>query len=70
MILAECHTQCLLYLLYAVLGICCTQYQLMIMEWGDKEVSLNFLFSGDGQVDDKKERDVRRGQKSLQETGT
>jgi len=42
----------------------------MIMEWGDKEVSLNFLFSGDGQVDDKKERDVRRGQKSLQETGT
>jgi len=37
----------------------------MIMEWGVREGSLNFIFLGDIRVEDKKERDQRRWGKSL-----
>jgi len=32
----------------------------MIMAWRDREGSLNFVFLGDGSVEDKKERDEMR----------
>jgi hypothetical protein len=31
----------------------------MILAWGDREGRLNFMFLGDGRVEDKKERDER-----------
>jgi len=40
----------------AVLGVCCTRCQLMIMAWRDREGWLNFTFLGDGRVEHKKER--------------
>jgi hypothetical protein len=53
----------MLYLLYAVHGVyavlivCCTQCQHMIMTWTDREGQLNFVFWDDGTVTDKKECD-------------
>jgi len=41
----------------AVLGVCCTRCQLMIMSWRDREGWLNFVFCDDGWVVDEKERD-------------
>jgi len=57
-VLGVCCTRCMLYLVYAVLGVCCTQCQLMIMTWRDREGSLNFVFYNDGRVVDDKERDA------------
>jgi len=45
----------------AVLGICCTQYYLMIMAWSDTEGKLDFVFLGDGRVEHKKDRDRGNG---------
>jgi len=36
----------------------------MIMTWRHREGSLNFVFSGDGRVEDEKERDKKRCGKS------
>jgi len=47
----------MLYSVDAVLGVCCTRCQLMIMSWRDREGWLNFVFCDDGWVVDKKERD-------------
>jgi len=47
----------MLYSVYAVLGVCCTQCQLMIMALRDREGRLNFVFCDDDRVVDKKERD-------------
>jgi len=41
---------------YAVLGVCCTRCQLMIMPWRDREGWLNFVFCDDGWDVDEKER--------------
>jgi len=46
----------MLYLVYAVLGVCCTLCQFMIMIWRDGEGWLNFVFCDDGRVMDDKER--------------
>jgi len=54
----QCCTQCMLYSVYAVLGVCCTRCQLMIMPWRDREGWLNFVFCDDGWDVDEKERDV------------
>jgi len=54
----------------ALIGLCCTRCELMIMEWGVREGSLNFIFLGDIRVEDKKERDQRRRGKSLRWTRT
>jgi len=42
---------------YAVLGVCSTRCQLMIMAWRDREGWLNFVFCNDAWVVDEKERD-------------
>jgi len=47
-----------LYSVYAVLGVCCTRCQLMIMPWRDGEGWLNFVFCDDGWDVDEKESDV------------
>jgi len=57
-----CSTQCMLYSVYAVLGV--------IPEWWHGEQWLNFVFSGDGRVEDEQERDERRWGKSSWEAGT
>jgi len=56
-ILGWCSTRCMLYSVYAVLGVCCTRCELLIMEWRGTEGWLNFVFLGDGRVEDEKERD-------------
>jgi len=40
-------TQHILHLVYTVLGVCCTQYVLMIMTWRYKDGWLSLLCSGD-----------------------
>jgi hypothetical protein len=55
-----CSSQCMLYSLYAVPGVCCTWCSLLIMAWRDKEGGLNFVFLGDGRVVDEQLRDERR----------
>ena len=46
-----------LYLVYAVLSVCCTRCQLMITAWRDREGRLNFVFCDDGWVVDEKYRE-------------
>jgi len=36
-VLGVCCTRCMLYSVYAVLGVCCTQFRLMMMAWRDRE---------------------------------
>jgi hypothetical protein len=45
---------------YAVLGVCYTLCLLMIMAWKNRERWFDFMFSGNGRVENKKERDKRR----------
>jgi len=40
------------------------------MVWREREGWLNFVFLGDGRVQDEKERDEKRWGKSSRETGT
>jgi len=47
------------YLVYAIVGVCCSRCYLLIMAWSDREQSLNIVFLGDGRVEDEKERDER-----------
>jgi len=42
---------------YAVVGVCCTLCQLMIMTWRDRQGWPNFGFHDDGRVVDEKQRD-------------
>jgi len=56
-ILNWCSTRCTQYSEYAVLGVCCTRCYRLIMACRDREGWLNFVFLGDGRVEDKKERD-------------
>jgi len=51
-----CSTWCIKYLAYAVLIVYYTQYWLLIMPWRDREEQLNFVFLGNGRVEDEKER--------------
>jgi len=46
----------MLYSVYVVLGVCCTQCQLMIMAWWDREGWLNCVFCEDDRAVDKKEK--------------
>jgi len=55
-IFGVCGTQCLLYSVFAVLGVCYTRRQFMIMTWRDREGWVNFVFCDDCRVGDKKER--------------
>jgi len=48
---------CMLYSVNAVLGVCCTQCQLMIMAWRYREGWLNIVFCDDDWVVHEKERD-------------
>jgi len=59
-ILGWCSTRCMQYSVYAVLGEFCTQCYLLIMAWRDSEGWLNFVFLGDGRVEDDKESDESR----------
>jgi len=59
-VLIVCCTRCMLYSVYAVLGVCCTRCSVLIMAWRDREQWLNFVFLGDGRIEDEKERDQRR----------
>ena len=65
-----CSTQCIQYSAYAVLGLCGTWCWLLIIAWRAREGWLNFVFLGDGRLDDKKEGDKRRWGKSSWESGT
>jgi len=56
-ILGWCRTQCMQYSVYAVLVVCFTRCELLSMAWRDREWWLNFVFLGDGRVEDEKERD-------------
>jgi len=47
----------MLYLVHAVLSVCYTQYQLMIMAESDREGWLNFLFYDVGRAMDKERSD-------------
>jgi len=47
----------MLYSVYAVLGVCCTRWQLIIVTWSDREGWLDFVFCNDDSVVDEKERD-------------
>jgi len=69
-VLSVCCTWCMLYLVYAVLGVYCTRCQLLIMAWRNRERWLNFVFLGDGRIEDVKERYEMRWGKSSWETGT
>jgi len=44
------------YSVYAVLGVCHTRCLLVIMAWRDSKRRLNFIFSGDGRVEDENEK--------------
>lgn len=48
--LAECRK-------YSVFGGCCTQCELMILTWNDRQGELTFVWSSDGRVENKKETD-------------
>ena len=63
-------TRCMLYSMYAILSICCTHCSLLIMAWRDREGWLNFVFLGDGRVEDETERDDRRWRNTSWEIGT
>jgi len=52
------------YAVYAVLNVCCTRCELLIMAWRDREAWLNFMFLHDGRVEDEKERDEMKWEKS------
>ena len=47
----ECCTRCMLYLVYAVLGVCCTQSLLMIMASRERD-DLTMCYCDDGRVVD------------------
>jgi hypothetical protein len=55
-----CCTQRMMYLMYAVLIVCYTKCQLMIMTGRNKEGPLKFGLCDDSRVVDKKERDGGR----------
>ena len=65
-----CSSQCMLNSLHAVLSVCCTRYEHLIMAWRDREGIFNFVCFGDGRVEDKKERYRTRLWKSSWQTGT
>jgi len=69
-ILGWCSMPCMKSSVYAVIGVCCTWCQLLIMEWRDTEGWLNFVFLGDGRGENEYVRDDRRWRKSSWETGT
>jgi len=48
---------CMLYSVYAVLGVCCTRCQLIFMSWRDREGWLNSVFCDDDWVVDENVRD-------------
>ena len=48
---------CMLYMVYAVLGVCSPRCQLMILTWRDREGWLNFIVCDDGRVVQDRERD-------------
>ena len=66
-ILAGCCTRWMLYSVYAVLGVYYTWCQLMIMTWRDREGWLNFVFSDDSRVVDKKERDENQDENDVED---
>ena len=68
-VLGVCCSRCMQYSVYAVLGVCCTRCQLLIMAWRDREEWHNFVFLGDGRVEDEKERDERRWATHHEELG-
>jgi len=45
-----CYTQCVIYSVYVVLAVCCTQCQLMIMAWRDWDTLLSFECCDDSRV--------------------
>ena len=47
------------YSVYAALGVCCTWCQLLNMAWRDSDGWLNFVFIGDGRVEEENEIDQR-----------
>jgi hypothetical protein len=55
---------------YAVFSICCIQCYFISQEWWDGERWLNFIFRGDGSVEDQTERNESRWGISSKETGT
>jgi len=59
-VLGGCITRSVLYLVCTVLGIYCTQCQLMLMACRDTEGWINLVLWGHGSNDDEKERDKRR----------
>jgi len=63
--LGVCCTQCMRYLVYAVSSVNSRSWHGEIERDG-----LNFVFLGDGRVEDEKERDERGWEKSSCETGT
>jgi len=69
-VLGLCWTPCLLYSVYAGLCVCCTWCLLLIIAWRDREGILNFVFLGDGTIEDKKERDETVWGKPSSGTGT
>jgi hypothetical protein len=50
---------------YAILSACCTQCYLIIMKLTDSDQSIDFVFSGNGIVEDLNDRDKRRCGKSF-----
>jgi hypothetical protein len=57
-VLSVCSTWCMPYLVYAVLGVCYTRCQLMIMTWQNRAGWLSFVFCDDFGVVDEKDRDM------------
>ena len=55
--LGTCCTRCILYSVYAVLGVYSTHCPLMIMTWREREGWLNFLVCNDGRVVDENQGD-------------
>jgi len=55
-VLGVCSTQCMLYLVYVVLSLCCTGCDFLIIVWSDWQGWLNILFLRNGRVEDNKER--------------
>jgi len=58
----------MLYSVYAVLGVCCTQCVLMIMAWRDSEGGLNLVYCDDGSVVNEKQRDGDEDENDVEDT--
>jgi len=56
-----CSTQWMLYSVYAVLSVCCPCCYLLIMAWKGVVGWLNFMFLGDGRVEDEMEQNECHG---------